>query len=212
MTTDPKPKLWGIGTMRTLRPHWVLLELGVPYDHVPLLPRTEAMDSPEFLAVNPDKKVPVLQDGDLTMVESAAIAIYLGTKYADLTPQLIPVDLAEKARFFEWTSYVITELDAASLYVIRRHGDLSQIYGEAPVANEAAAEYFTRMAEKPARALAQGRPYLLGDNFSMVDILLASCLRFAARLDLSLNDELQAYLARMNDRPAYRAAIEVNYP
>ncbi|WP_171134885.1 glutathione S-transferase N-terminal domain-containing protein [Ruegeria sp. HKCCD7221] len=85
-----KPLLWGVGTVRTLRAHWVLNELGIDYETQPVKPRTDTMERADFLAVNPDKKVPVLQHGDLTLVESSAIMIYLAETYADRAPGLDP--------------------------------------------------------------------------------------------------------------------------
>ena len=69
--------LWGAGTTRTMRPHWVLHELGLDYEMHLIGSRTGETETPEFRALNPRGKIPVLQDGDLTLAESAAIITYL---------------------------------------------------------------------------------------------------------------------------------------
>lgn len=206
------PILWGVGTVRTLRAHWVLAELGVAYRSEQIRPRTEQMNRPDFRAVNPDCKVPALQHGDLTLVESSAIMLYLAETFADRAPGLLPQSGAERARFFEWMSFISTELDAASLYTIRRHQDLHEIYGKAPVAVDVARDYFLRMAQKAVRQIESGTPYLLGDQFTLVDILLVTCLRFAERMNVTAPPEFDDYFQRLTGRPAYLEAMKANYP
>ena len=75
----------------------------------------------------------------------------------------------------EWVSYISMELDATSLYVLRRHLDLAEVYGEAPVAVASARKYFERMICRAARPFIDGRTYLLGEQFTAADILLVSC-------------------------------------
>lgn len=207
-----KPILWGVGTVRTLRAHWVLNELGVDYTTQAIRPRTDAMEQPDFLDVNPDKKVPALQHGDLTLVESAAIMIYLAETFADRLPGLIPKDRVQRARFFEWMSFISTELDAASLYTIRKHQDLAHTYGSAPVAVDAAGAYFLRMVQKPARVFTSDTRYLLGDQFTLPDILLFTCLRFAERMGVERPAEFESYYKMLAVRPAFQAAERANYP
>ena len=64
--------LWGVGTPRTLRAHWALHELGLRYTSRPILPRSGETKTPEYTALNPRQKIPLLQDGDFTIGESAA--------------------------------------------------------------------------------------------------------------------------------------------
>lgn len=206
-----KPILWGVGTVRTLRAHWVLQELGVDYVSHAIKPRTPEMERADFRAVNPDGKVPALQHGDLTLVESAAIGLYLAETYAAQAPELVPQGRVPRAQFFEWVSYISTELDAASLYTIRRHQDLREIYGDAPVAVDAARGYFLRMLDKPARQLKGGRPYLLGDTFTLADILMVTCLRFADRMGVTCPADFDEYFQRLTARPAFQAAMKANH-
>jgi glutathione S-transferase len=189
----------------------MLRELGVDYVSQAIKPRTPEMQRADFRAVNPDGKVPVLQHGDLTLVESAAISLYLAEAYAERAPGLIPQGIAARAQFFEWMSYISTELDAASLYTFRRHQDLREIYGEAPVAVDAARDYFLRMLDKPARQLQGGSPFLLGDTFTLVDILLVTCLRFADRMGVSCPADFNDYFQRLTARPAFQAAMKANH-
>jgi glutathione S-transferase len=124
------PILWGVGTTRTIRPHWALHELDVDFECRAISPRSGETRTPEFTALNARQKIPLLQDNNLVLTESAAIIWYLSETYGTERNRLIPVDPLEKARCLEWCFFVLGELDETSLYVIRRHSDMKQRYGE----------------------------------------------------------------------------------
>src|SRR5580704_15236937 len=153
--------LWGVGTSRTLRAHWALHELGLDYESKPILARSGETKTQEYTRLNPRQKIPLLQDGDFKIAESPAIAAYLSNTYGTAESALIPADPREHATWLEWCFYAATELDAASLYVMRRHGDLKHVYGEAPVALESAAGYFATQLRHTGQAAA-GRAAFLG--------------------------------------------------
>lgn len=205
-------KVWGVGTTRTLRVHWALMELGLDYETVPVRARTPMMDEPDFLKINPDKKIPVLQDGSLTLSESPAIVLYLFENYPNSAGIFIPKSRHDKARILEWASYISMELDATSLYVIRRHLDLSDTYGTAPAAVAVAENYFARMVARADRALSDGRAYLFGDELSAADILLVSCFNLADRYGVEIPKEFAGYRARVGQRPTYQRAMKANTP
>lgn len=204
--------LWGVGTSRTLRAHWMLHELEIAYNMRPITSRSGETLTPEYTKLNPSQKIPVLQDGDLVLCESAAIVNYLAAQYgADrgLSPPALP---RERARYDQWCFFAMMELDANTLYVIRKHEDLHVIYGEAPHALQAARDGFARQAHAAAQRLAQGGPYVLGDQFSGADILFTTCLNGALRRKIALPDALHEYLRRTTARPAYQRAWAVNQP
>ena len=208
----PDITLWGVGSSRALRVHWALIELGLDYETVPIRNRTPAMESPDYLAINPRKKIPTLRDGDLYLTESAAIVTYLAETYSTAERRLIPEDRVGRAFYFEWVSFVSMEIDATALYVLRRHEGLPEIYGEAPTANEAARAYFDRMIGAAEVRLDDDRRYLLGEDFSGADILMTCCLDWATRYGLDLPDAFAAYRDRVKARSGYGAAIEANTP
>ena len=202
--------LWGCATSRTIRAHWALHELGLPYRCEPILARSGETLTPRYTAVNPRQKIPALQDGDLVVTESAAIINYLSATYGRDGDRLVPIDAPGRARYDEWCFFIVSELDATSLYVLRRHLGLPQVYGEAPAAVEAAPAYFGTQARTVAASLDDGRRWLLGEAFSGADILLATCLDWALRYELPLADSLLAFRDRAAARPAYAAALEAN--
>lgn len=206
-----KRAVWGAGTPRTMRAYWTLEELGLSYAVHPILPRTAAMDDPAFRRVSARGKIPILEDGDCVVGESGAIALHLADSYRDALALSPALGDAGRGRFCDLCFFAMTELDAASLYVIRRHAGLPEIYGQAPAATAAAADYFTRQLGEMERQLADGRAWLLGGEFSVADILLVTCIDWAIALRMSLPDVITAYQMRAAKRPAYRTAIEVNY-
>lgn len=204
--------LWGVGTSRTIRAHWALHELGLDYDLRPILARSGETLTPEYTAINPRQKIPALQDGALVMTESAAIITYLSDRYGTSDNTLIPSDPIERARSLEWCFFLVSEIDATALYVMRRHVGLPQIYGEAPVAVEAAAAYFTRQMGQVERTLADGRRYLMGERFGAPDILLSTCVTWAINYKIPVAESVRTFNERATARPAFQAAQARNAP
>ena len=212
MTDGPSRRLvlWGVGTTRTLRAHWALHELGLDYESRPILPRSGETKTPEYTKLNPRQKVPLLQDGDFKIAESPAIAAYLSDTYGTLENALIPTDPRERATWLEWCFYAATELDATSLYVMRRHGDLKQVYGEAAVAIDSAAGYFVTQLRHAEQALQDGRAFLVGGRFTTADLLLTTCLTWAVDYRVPVTAACLAYMDGITSRPAYRASVAAN--
>lgn len=204
--------LWGAGTSRTLRPHWAMAELGLDYQRRPIQPRTGETKTDEYTALTARQKVPLLQDGALVLTESAAIVTYLSDTYADEGNRLVPLDPIARARCLEWCFFIISELDATTLYVMRRHGDLKHIYGDAPQANLAAAEYFGKQMRSVDRALADGRNCLMDDRFGAPDILLSTCIAWAVKYGVPVSDRALAYQGGLVSRPGFALAEQRNTP
>jgi len=204
--------LWGIGTSRTMRAHWMLLELGLEYVCHPIRPRTGETLTDDFLRLNPRHKLPVLQHKTFVLTESAAIVLYLAETFADSSGLYVPPDAESRATLNEWCFFIMSELDAGSLYIVRRHEGLAATYGEAPIAVEAAKTYFLHNLETMAPRMADHSPYLFGDRLSAADILLATCLDWAALSGLSLPESLSAYRQQIAERPAYQVAMTKNFP
>ena len=76
--------LWGAGTSRTMRAHWMLAELDLPYERKPITSRSGETLTPEYTRLNPSQKIPALQEGDFVLTESAAIVNYLAATHGEL--------------------------------------------------------------------------------------------------------------------------------
>src|SRR6266704_3003775 len=92
-------KLYGIPRSRAMRPLWMLEELGLPYEQVKVSFVNDTR-KPEFLRLNPNGHIPVLQDGDLVLWESLAINLYLARKY---DKGLWPKRVEDEGRAFQWS-------------------------------------------------------------------------------------------------------------
>jgi glutathione S-transferase len=204
--------LWGVGTSRTMRPHWMLLELGLEYEFHPIGSRTGETKTDEFMRLNPRHKIPVLRHGSLVLTESAAIIQYLNETFASPDSIYAPRDAESRAALNEWCYFIATELDAGSLYVMRRHIGLEHIYGAAPKAVESARNYFIENVEAMAPRIAKAGRYLMGERFSVADILMMTCLDWAVLERIPLSEPIHEYRSRVALRPAYRQALERNFP
>ena len=207
-TTEGARVLWGAGTPRTMRAHWMLHELDLAYESRPIGSRTGETQTPEYIRLNPSQKIPVLQDGDFVLSESAAIVNYLAQTYGASRNLSLPANTKERALYDQWCFFVMMELDADTLYVIRRHEGLKELYGEAPNAVKAARDCFRNQAQAAAERLAG--PYVLGERFSGADILLTTCLASAVRNQIELPNVLHDYLRRCTARAAYSLAEGAN--
>lgn len=204
--------LWGVGTSRTIRPHWALHELDLNYETRPIQPRTGETKTAEYTSLNARQKIPLLQDDDFTIGESAAIVAYLSRTYATPDRSLIPEDPRAYATWLEWCFFIVAELDSTSLYVMRRHRALKHIYGDAPEAVAKAGEYFREQLRHVDRALSDGRRCLMGDQFTSADILLTTCLSWAIDYGVGICDNAHPYLDRMLARPACKRGAAANRP
>ncbi len=200
-------KIWGAGTSRTFRPIWAAEELGLEYELAPIGPRTGETKSDSYTAMTRKQKVPFLVDGDIRLSESVAICRYLLNTYPHenvWTPQTVQ----ERAKEDEWVCYIYGEIDETSLYVMRRHGDLAEIYGEEVV--QSARHYAEIHLNIIANDL-KGQAHVMPGGFGLADILLMTCLDWALFYGVVVPEALQEYRARIAERPAYQRAFDINF-
>ena len=204
-------RVWGTGTARTMRPLWFLEELGLDYELRPIGPRTGETLTEEYLRLNPRHKVPVLEHGSMILAESAAIVAYLSETFPAPEGFFVPEEPARRAALNEWCFFVMTELDAHPLYLIRRHLQLAHIYGAAPHAVESAKEYFCEQIDGMMKKFPDGVDSLMPEGMSVADILMVTSLDYALVLEIPIPQPLHDYRDRMIVRPAYRRAREINF-
>lgn len=206
--------LYGHGTSRTLRVHWILNELSIPYKSVNFLPDSEYSNSDEYKKVNLTGKIPSLKIDGTYLFESAAICLYLAERFGDRN--IIPaLGSIERGKLYQWCFFVMTELDAHTLYVLNKHGgSLTGIYGVSDVAVKTAKEGFETQITKIENELKDGREFLLGDHFSVADVLLCTCIESAVRLKsyvpLNIPSNCIDYLNNLKNREAFKQAYSLN--
>jgi glutathione S-transferase len=194
------------GEGRGFRVVWLLEEMGLAYRlrRVDLLAGVDK--DPEFLAINPGGFIPAIQDGDVTMVESIAIMVYLMARYG-------PTPLAPDPHDPAFPAYQqFLHLGEAGLAVPANY--VSSARNFAPEADRQnwsardALETFESRLRLVTRQLARS-PYLAGERFTAADISVTYALMLARwAAGLALGPAEQAYMVRTSGREAYKRALE----
>jgi len=191
-------KLYGTGASRAARPLWLLEELGVPYEHVSQTYMGGATRTPEFLALNPNGHIPVLDDDGTIVWESMAITLYLARKFGG---PLAPNSLAEEAEVLRWTFWVVTECEKDALTVLMHRVAMPADKRDAALAEQAEKRLAVPLAVLDAH-LAK-RPWVAGERFTVADVNLASVLAWAqsSRVLMERFARVADWLGRCLDRP-----------
>jgi glutathione S-transferase len=168
-------KIYGIAASRASRPLWVAHELALAYEHVPVNYQNGGTHTPEFLTLNPNGHIPVVEDDGVVVWESMACALYLAEHYKGPDGlSLAAHNKAESAEILRWTFWAVTECEKDALTILM-HTLVMPADRRKP---ELAAEAVRRMAA-PLRVIEQhlvGRAYLAGERFTVADIAVASVL------------------------------------
>lgn len=180
-------KLYGGARSRASIVQWYLHELGVTYEFVKLNLAAGEHRKPEFLALNPMGKVPVLQDGDFTLFESGAILLYLAQTY-DPT---YPTTPEQQAQLYQWVLFANSTLATGAFVETSRERETPLLLG-------------------PLSDRLQQQTYILGESFSVADVALGSVLAYLpimVKLDLSPYPGVIAYGERLAKRAPFQTSI-----
>ncbi len=183
---------------RPIRAAWALEEAGQDYEIVKMT--VEEGKEPEHRARHPLAKVPVLDDGEGPIFESAAIVLHIADSFpeAGLIP---PPGSHERALVYQWAVYGPAEMEPPLIE--------SAMYAQAdPERSAKARKRFDERAGALAAALGE-QPHILGESFTAADILVGSAVKFTARIGFAeeIPANLRAYMARLEARPAYERAL-----
>ena len=196
-------RIYGIARTRAFRALWIANELGLKYEHVPVEIGAAGARKAEYLAINPNGRLPAIEDGGFTLWESLAITLYLAKKHSP--GRLYPATLEGEAKAWQWSLWSVQEVDRGvniwSLHAIR----LPPEEREAPRRDEA-----LKVLEAPFRVLNDAlaeRAFLLGEEFTVADLNVAAVISRAVDMDLSATPKLAGWLHRCLERPAARAAL-----
>ena len=183
---------------------WLLNELGLDYELERYKLGEKAMRSPEYLAVNPNGRVPTLDDGDIRLSESTAIAQYLVARYGDGGLARGP-DSPDFASYLQWLHYGEGMIMPPINTIVVETFLLPPERRSQPHADRAL-RLLTRTLG-PVEAHLEGREYLAG-TFSAADTITGhACIMAEKRgADLSDKPNLKAYNERLQARPALAAA------
>ncbi|ANN65170.1 glutathione S-transferase family protein [Bordetella bronchialis] len=184
----------------------LLEELGLAYETVPVDMRKGDQHRPDYVAINPNAKVPALVDGDATIFDSNAILIYLAEKTGRFLPPGA-AGSADRAQLLSWLMFIATGVGPYS-------GQAVYFRVFTPEPNAAALNRYDFEAERHWRILDQrlaGRPYLLGDTYTIADMAMWGWARmiptiFGGEAAWSRFPNVKRLLDEIGARPAGVAA------
>jgi glutathione S-transferase len=202
-----KLKIYGVPRSRAFRTLWLAKELGLDYDNVPIDFATGETRRPAYLTINPNGHVPAIDDDGFMLWESMAINLYLAKKYGLGT--LYPTSLEDEARCWQWSLWGMTEIERHVLTAMFNRA----VYPE-DKRDSAAADAAEKELRHPLGVLdgaVTGTPYLLGSDFTVADLNVASILSWArpARIDFAPFPKAADWLGRCALRPAAKAARDL---
>lgn len=194
-------RLYGAAKSRAVRVLWMLGELGLPYEHRDYLPRAAETRTPEFLALNPNGRVPSIDDDGFILSESMAINLYLAKKHRS---PLYPADLRQEALAWQWSLWETDRLDRSIVNYVRHTRDLPETERKRDVADAAWNEVAPAL---DVLEIALGKSeWLAGPTFSVADLNVAGALYRGLSMDLDKWPRVNAWLHRCWDRPAAKRA------
>jgi len=201
-------KLYGMGKSRSFRALWALEEAGLKYEYIEIEFGSEGKNgaaSQEYLSLNTQGKVPTLVDDDLIITESGAILNYIASNSTDLT--LIPSNnLKTRAKYDEMLCFVLSDLEQG-LWTNGKHRFALPEAQRIPDILPTATWEFDK-AIKALQNQFDGNGFVVGENFTMADVLLAHTLNWAESFKFDVPESLLTYKNKMYYRKACKKALE----
>lgn len=203
--------VWGRATSSNVQiAMWALAELGLEAERIDLGGAFGGLDTPDYRAMNPNGRIPVLKDGELVLWESATILRYLGARYG--SPAFWPADPGVRARLDMWAEWTKTTFAQAFNYGVfwqlvrtpSAERDMNQI-----AKNIEAVKPLARMLDTRIGA----GPFMAGDDLSFADVMVGHQLYryYTLDIDRAETPHLDAYYARLTARPAFAEHAMVSY-
>jgi len=191
-------KVVGAVKTRAARVIWMLEELGVPFEHIAAPPRSD-----EARAASPSGKVPVLLVDGVAISDSTAIVQFLADKHGAFTH---PAGSIARAQQDSLTHFILDEFDSV-LWTAARHSFVLPPELRLPQIKDSLKWELERSQKALVARMGDG-PYLMGDDFTVPDIILTHCIGWAmsAKFDIT-EDRLNTYNAQVRTRPAFLRAM-----
>ncbi|MEO6625290.1 MAG: glutathione S-transferase family protein [Burkholderiaceae bacterium] len=198
-----QPRLFGTSNSRALRALWGMEEVGIPFEHVPTGYGPESK-APEYLAVNPNGRIPALIDGDMRLFESMAINLYLTKRYGGA---LYPAKAKDEATAWQWSVWAISEIEPLQMQVVIQRVFTPQEKRDARV-EERALRGLKRPLNVLDGALAD-RDYLLGEEFTVADLNVAGVMHLMQVVGIELGEypSVSRWRTACSARPALTRAL-----
>jgi glutathione S-transferase len=199
-------KLYGQYRSRAFRVAWMCKESNIPYEHVNVTVNVEnaTCKDPSYLALNPNGRVPTIDDDGFVMWESGAINLYLAERYRS---PLLPGDAQGKGRAYQWAFFIANDVEPHMITVMQHRMMFPPEKRDAALADASDAKLQPRL--KVLDDALKSHQYFGIDRWNLADFMVASvCFSFSAmKYDLSKFPRFQKWLAASLERPAAKAAI-----
>lgn len=198
-------KIYGPTQSRAYRALWLAHELGIPFEQVPVsinVPQAQCKE-PWFLAINPNGRVPAIDDEGFQLWESVAILQYLAKKSGS---PLYPDSLEGEARMLQWAMFTMLDLEPPMVAVLRNRVVLPPEQRDESKALEGLRNLQGPLAIYEGELCRQ--PFFAGTQWAMADFMVASAAvtLLMLKTDLSAYPKFAAWLKASATRPAARAA------
>ncbi|PZW45723.1 glutathione S-transferase [Humitalea rosea] len=204
--------IYGCLRSRASRNIWLAHEMGLDFRHVPVVQANRLADplaadapinthSPAFLAINPNARIPAVDDDGLILNESLAINLHLARRHGG---SLGPADLAEDAQFGMWALWAATEVEPFAINILYHRVTKPVAERDPALAEAAIAALAAPFAVLDAHLAATG--FLVGGRFTVADVNVAEVVRYAlsAAELFEAAPHLRAWISACHARPAYR--------
>jgi glutathione S-transferase len=202
--------LWGRASSANVQKvRWALAELGLAYEHIPLGGRFGGNQAPEYLAMNPNGKVPTLRDGELVLWESHAIVRYLAARYG--AGRLWLTDPVARAECDRWTDWTATTFQPCWIDVFWR------FYRTPPEKRDAGRIAALIAATERCFAIMDGQlgrtRFLAADGLTYADLVAGVAMFRWTTMGIAIarHANVERWHAGLRERAAYRDAVEVDY-
>ena len=199
-------KLYGQYRSRAFRVAWLLKESNIPYEHVNVTVNIEGASckDPSYTALNPNARVPTIDDDGFVMWESAAINLYLAEKYRS---PLWPADLQGKGRMYQWAFFIANDVEPHMISVMQHRVMFPPEKRNAALADDSDARLQPKLKVLDEH-LAKNR-YFGIERWDMADFMVASVtFSFTVmKYDLSKYPNFQRWLSASLERPKAKEAI-----
>lgn len=205
-------KIYGAAHSRAFRVIWLANEIGVPYEHIPL---TYGVDNaqckePWYLELNPNGRLPTIDDDGFVLWESAAINLYLAEKYRS---PLFPSTPQGRGTVLQWTFFIANDVEPPVISLLRNRIIFPPEQRNAAVADEAEKMLSAKLAILEGQL--QRTPYFGGGTWNLADFMVA-CVLYVLPIRLKIPmtgwPRLASWLKASIERPAALVARRLREP
>ena len=198
-------KIYGQPRSRAFRVLWMAKEAGIAYEHIPvsIMVENAQCKEPWFVDINPNARVPAIDDDGFVMWESAAINLYLAEKYKCA---LFPATPEGRARMLQWAFFIANDVEPPMITLFQNRVLFPPEKRNAALADTAEAQLFARLAILEGHL--SKHAFFGGDTWDMADFMVASVVYTltAIKYDLAKFPKFNAWLMASIERPAAEEA------